>query len=127
VDPVENSRSVAQELVSLAQQQGFDLEPFRHDFAFLKDRRWIELWRKDELPCSGSDDEENGTLHYSMQGTISALPSKLKSSTGAFRGVWHETGTLADLGQAFEFLKAWLIDEKSVDDLPSRSVRSYGI
>ena len=47
MDPSENARAVAQELVSYAGQHGIDLEPFRKDYTFLKDRRWIDVWRKD--------------------------------------------------------------------------------
>jgi hypothetical protein len=41
--------------------------------------------------------------------------------------MWHEAGTLEDLEEAFEFLRAWLIDRKEVDDLPQRYVRREGI
>jgi hypothetical protein len=41
--------------------------------------------------------------------------------------MWDEAGTLADLEQAFELLKAWLIDRKEVDELPQRSMRREGI
>jgi hypothetical protein len=41
--------------------------------------------------------------------------------------MWHEAGTLVDLDQAFELLKAWLIDMKGVDDLSERSMRREGI
>jgi hypothetical protein len=127
MDPVENFRTTAQELISFARRQGINLELFREDFAFQKDRRYIDCWRKDELPCSGPANEQVGTLHYNMQGTIAVLPSKLKESAGIFRGMWHETGTFENVEQAFELVKAWLLDQKEVDDLPSRSVRSYGI
>ena len=110
-----------------AQQQGIDLRQFRKDFTFLNDRRWIDVWRKDSLPGTGPAHEPLGTLHYNMQGTISVLPSRLKGSAGAFRGAWSEAGTFEDMEQAFELVKAWLLDWKEVDDLPSRSVRRYGI
>jgi hypothetical protein len=127
MDPVDNFRTTAQELVSLARQQGIDLEPFRQDFAFEKDRRYIDFWRKDELPGTGPANEPLGTLHYNMQGAISVLPSKLKDSASAFRGAWTEAGTFETLEEAVALLKAWLLDHKEVDDLPSRSVRRYGI
>jgi hypothetical protein len=127
MDPVDNFRATAQEVVSLAQQQGIDLEPFRKDFTFQKDRRWIDVWRKDELPYSGPADEQVGTLHYNMQGTISVLPGSLKDSGGAFRGAWSEAGTFEDTEQAFELVKAWLLDWKEVDELPNRSVKRYGL
>jgi hypothetical protein len=31
------------------------------------------------------------------------------------------------LHQALELLKAWLLEQKEVDDLPSRTVRRYGV
>ncbi len=127
MNPVDNFRATAQELVSFARQQQTDLEPLRKDFTFQKDRRWIDVWRKDSLPGTGPAEEPLGTLHYNMQGTISRLPSRLKGSAGAFRGAWSEAGTFENMEQAFELVKAWLLDWKEVDDLPSRSVRRYGI
>ena len=127
MDPVDNFRATALELVYLAQRHGIDLEPLRKDFAFLKDRRYIDFWRKDELPSTGPANEQIGTLHYNMQGSIAVLPSVLKESSSAFRGAWTEAGTFENIEQAFAFLKAWLLDWKEVDDLPPRSVRRYGI
>jgi hypothetical protein len=127
MDPIENSRAVAREIISYAREQGLDLEAVRNDFAFQKDQRWIELWRKDELPCSGPAGEPLGTLHYNMQGAIAVLPNCLKDSASAFRGAWTEAGTFENLEQAFALVKAWLLDRKEVDDLPGRSVRRYGI
>jgi hypothetical protein len=127
MDPVDNMRATAQELVSFAQQQGIDLEPFSIEGNFEKDQRSVFFWRKDELPYSGPAGEKEGTLHYNMQGAISVLPSTLKGSASAFQGVWSEAGTFENIEEAFELLKAWLLDRKEVDDLPSRSVRRYGI
>ena len=127
MDPLDNSRAVAQELVSLAQGRGIDLEPLRKDDTFLKDRRWIWCWRKDSLPGTGPADEPLGTLHYNLQGAISVLPNRLKESARAFQGAWSEAGTFENMEQAFELVKAWLLDWKEIDDLPSRSVRRYGI
>jgi hypothetical protein len=62
-----------------------------------------------------------------MEGTIAVVPSKLKESASIFRGHWHETGTFENLEQAVELVKAWLLDQKEVDDLPNRSVRAYGM
>jgi hypothetical protein len=127
MDPLDNSRAVAQELVSLAQGRGIDLEPLRKDDTFLKDRRWIWCWRKDSLPGTGPADEPLGTLHYNLQGAITVLPNRLKESARAFQGAWSEAGTFENMEQAFELVKAWLLDWKEIDDLPSRSVRRYGI
>jgi hypothetical protein len=124
VDPVDDVRATAQELITLARQRGLDLEPFLNDFSFECDKRWIDFWRKrDDLPCTGRPEEKEGTLHYNMQGSISVLPDYLKASAELFRGGWSEAGTFDNLEQAFELLKAWLIDRKEVDDLPSRHVR----
>lgn len=127
MDPLETFRATAQELVAYAQRQGIDLAPFRKDFTFQKDRRWIDVWRKDSFPGTGPAHEPLGTLHYNLQGTISELPTCLKESAGAFQGSWSEAGTFEGLEQAFELVKAWLLDWKEVDDLPGRSVRRYGI
>ena len=127
MNPVDNFRATAHELLSFARQQQTDLEPLRKDFTFQKDRRWIDVWRKDSLPGTGPAEEPLGTLHYNMQGPVSRLPSQLKGSAAAFQGSWSEAGTFETMEQAFELVKAWLLDGKEVDDLPSRSVRRYGI
>jgi hypothetical protein len=117
--------TTAQELISFALQQGIRLEPFCTDGHFQRARRWIDLWRKVELRSSGPAGEPLGTLHYNLQGTISVLPRKLKGSVGAFRGAWSEAGAFEKLEEAFALVKAWLLDRKEVDELPSRSVRRY--
>lgn len=127
MDPADNLRTTAQELISFARQQEIDLEPFHKESAFEKGQRHIFFWRKDELPGTGPANEPLGTLHYNMQGAISALPSKLKDSASAFRGAWSEAGTFENLEQAFALLKAWLLDQNEVDDLPCRNVRRFGI
>jgi hypothetical protein len=127
MDPLDSSRTAAQELVSIARQQGIDLEPFRQDFMFQYDRRWIEVWRKNSFPGSGPANVKEGTLLYCLQGPISIVPSKMKHSASLFRGSWFERGFFEKIEQAFELLKAWLIDRKEIDDLPSRSIRAYGI
>ena len=128
MDQVDNERATTRELIAYARQQGFDLEPLRQDFMFQNSQRWAFLWRKrNSLPCSGPDDEKEGTLHYNMQGAIAVLPRSLKGAGHAFQGAWSEAGTLEDMGQAVALVKAWLLDGKEVDDLPSRSVRRYGI
>ena len=127
MNPVDNFRATAQELVSFARPRGIELEALRKDFTFQKDRRWIDVWRKDEMPYSGPADEKEGTLHYNMQGAISVVPSQLKASAGAFHGAWSEAGTFESLEQALELVKAWLFDRKEVDELPRRCVRRCGI
>ena len=127
MDPVENERRTAQELVSHAQLQGIDLVPLCNDSIFDKDNRWIFLWRKlDGLPCTGPANEKDGTLHYNMQGTIAVLPRELKDSASAFQGMWSESGTVENIEEALELLKAWLLNRKEVDDLPCRFVKRHG-
>jgi hypothetical protein len=127
MDPVENSLAVVRDLVSFGQQVGVDVEPLRDHHAFQKDLRAVSFWRKDETPGSGPANQSIGTLNYAIQGPIALLPNVLKDSASAFHGSWHETGTFENIEQAFALLKAWLIDKKEVDCLPTRRVRSYGI
>jgi len=127
MDQVDNERATAQELVSFAQTKGFNLDQLRQDSVFQKDQRWIDVWRKNRTPSSGPVGEPDGTLHYNMQGAISALPNKLTGSASAFRGAWSEAGTFKNIEQAVELVKAWLLDAKEVDDLPQREVRRYQI
>jgi hypothetical protein len=127
MDPLDSFRATAQELVSFARQQGTDLEPFRKDFTFQKDRRWVDVWRKGSLPGTGAADEPLGTIHYNMQGAVAVLPSSLRGAADAFQGAWSEAGTFENLEQAFKLVKAWLVDWKEVDDLPGRSVRRCGV
>jgi hypothetical protein len=124
---IENSRAVAQELIAIGLRHGVDLEPLRKDDVFIQDRRWVWFWRKDSLPGTGPAQEPLGTLHYNLQGTVSVLPRRLKESARAFQGMWSEAGTFENLDQALELVKAWLLEAKEVDDLPSRAVRRYSI
>jgi hypothetical protein len=128
MDPVTNERMTAQELASYARQQGVDLEPIRNDSMFCKGPRWIFLWRKRHaLPCTGPAGEQDGTLHYNMQGAISAPPRALKQASGVFQGGWTEAGTFENMEQALALVKAWLLDWKDVDDLPGRSNQRCGV
>ncbi len=115
MNDLESQEATAHEMVTFAKQRGVDLSSTCHDFAFFNDERFILLWRK------------AGEVHYNMQGAIKALPARYQGSASAFRGMWHEAGTLADLAQAFELLQAWLIDMKGVEDLPERNMRREGI
>ena len=115
MNDLESQLATTRELVAFAKQRGVDISPTCYNWAFLKEGRFISLWRRE------------GNVQYNMQGPIKALPERYKASASAFRGMWHEAGTLADLEQAFELLKAWLIDMKGVDDLPARSMKREGI
>ena len=115
MNDLESQEATSQELVAFAKQRGIDLGSIWHDFAFFNDGRFILLWRKESK------------VHYNMQGPVRTLPERYKASASAFHGMWTEAGTVTDLEEAFEFLKAWLIDRKEVDDLPQRYVRREGI
>ena len=115
MNALESQQETARELISFSRQRGFDLSSMCYDWAFLNDGRFLSLWR------------QKGKVHYSLQGKVNVLPERMKASAGVFRGMWIESGAFETIEQAFEFLKAWLLDRNEVDDLPSRSVRSYGI
>jgi hypothetical protein len=115
MNDLDSQEATVQELVAFAKQRGVDLSSISHDWAFLGNGRFISLWRKE------------GKIHYNMQGPVRRLPERYKASASAFHGMWTEAGTVTDLEEAFEFLKAWLIDRKEVDDLPQRYVRREGI
>jgi hypothetical protein len=123
----DSERNTALELVSYARTRGLDLEPFLASSGFLKDGRWVHLWRKDEFPWSGSAQDSQGTIHYALQGSIGLLPDRLSESASAFHGMWSEAGTLENVCQAFELLKGWLVDLQEVDSLPTRQVSRYQI
>jgi hypothetical protein len=115
MNELESQEATADVLVDLAKQRGVELGSLRYDTAFFSEERYIWLWQKE------------GKVRYNMQGRIDVLPEKMKDSASAFHGMWGETGTFDTIEQALEFVKAWLIDQKEVDDLPQRSIRSYGI
>jgi hypothetical protein len=128
MDQVQNERATVTELISLARQRGLELEPHRNDSMIQVGERWISFWRKlEDLPCSGSADEDEGTLHYNLQGQISKLPRSMAGSPVRATALWSEAGTFENSDQAVDLLRAWLIDTKEVDELPKRNVRRYGI
>jgi hypothetical protein len=114
-DPVIAHEAAARELVAFAGRLGIDLSPLRQGFLFACGHRWIDLWF------------EGGVVRYSLQGKVAVLPSEFRASAGLFTGWWNETGSLRDIEQAFGFLKAWLLEDREVDDLPLRCMRSGGI
>lgn len=111
----ESLDTTSKALIDFAKQRGVDLSPNCQNAAFFGEGRYMMLWRKD------------GKVHYNMQGLVRTLPERYKASASAFHGMWTEAGTLRDINEAFEFLKAWLIEKKEVDDLPQRNVRREGI
>jgi hypothetical protein len=128
MDMATNEQATTDEIVDHAQRQGVNLDGFRNGTIFQSVERWIFFWRKRaSLPASGKPNEPEGTLKYNMQGAIRLLPHQFKESSTAFRGVWTEAGRLESLEQAFELLKAWLLDGKEVDELPTRTTKRCGI
>jgi len=115
MNDLESQQATAGELVSLAGEQGIDLSSVYFGWAFLKEGRFISLWRKGNM------------VHYSLQGPIKVLPERYRASASAFRGMWDEAGSLAGIEQAFGLLKDWLLEKKEVDELPPRSIRREGI
>jgi hypothetical protein len=105
---------VAKELVALGQQRGLDLAPLLIEaILFFTPDRFIFFWRVNEK------------VRYSCQGRR-VLPSEGgRESEPAVGGIHSEAGVLDDLEQAFELLKAWLIDGKEVSALPRRVVTTY--
>ena len=127
MDPNDNLRATAAEIVSDGTCRGLHVAALLKDSSFEREGRWIFFWRKDSQPWSGRADEPQGTLRYNMQGRIKVLPAKFSGSESAFRGMWSEAGVLDSVDDAVDLLKAWLLDTKEVDDLPRRTVRRGGI
>jgi hypothetical protein len=114
-DPLIAYKAAARELVAFAGRLGIDLSSLCEGFMFARGSRWIDLWFEDDV------------VRYSLQGRVAVLPSEFEASADLFTGWWNEAGSLRDIEQAFRFLKAWLLDEREVEDLPLRCMRSRGI
>ncbi len=124
----EIERATAQEIASYARQQGVDLGSLCNDSVFQRSPRWVFFWRKvADVPCTGSDGEQEGTLHYNLQGTIHELPNRLQPPASTFQRTWSEAGTLESVQEAFTLVKRWLLEEKEVDDLPTRKIVRSGM
>jgi hypothetical protein len=108
-----DTERAAAEIIQVAWQAGYDLTPFCSHAQFSKDQRYIHLWRQGEQ------------IGYKIQGAITELPTRFSESASAFSGAWHETGTLADLTVAFEFIRAWLLEALEVDQLPTEGRDVY--
>src|SRR5690349_8085292 len=121
MDPNDNHHGTANEIVAHAREQGVETLHFCKEGHFQIDGRWISFWRFDGLPYSGKAGEVLGTLHYNLQGAILKPPREFEEAGDQFLGEWSEAGTLNSLEQAFELLKAWLIDRTDVDELPKRN------
>jgi len=116
MDVVESMKSTARDVVTAAARQGLNLSHFCcAGTTFYNGRRHIFMWR------------EKDEIRYNLQGRVLVLPAAFKESLSAFRGHWHETGSFRGITEAVEFVQAWVVDEREVDDLPPRQVRSRGI
>lgn len=111
MDFLESRREATEHLQRYAAAQGTDLSSFRdeHD-VFSHRKRWIDFWL------------DGAALGYHLRGEIGTLPSQFTNSQSSFRGVWDEAGSIGDLQQALELLRAWLIDAKEVDELTGRMI-----
>jgi hypothetical protein len=112
MDFLESRREAAEQLLCYAAAQGADLAPFRDEYdVFSNRKRWIDFWL------------EGDTVGYHLRGEIGKLPARFATSQSSFRGVWDEAGSIRDLHQALELLRAWLIDGKEIDELTGRLIR----
>ena len=115
MNDMESAIVTVKELVDFAHLRGLDINSICHTGGFYTPDRYIIFWRKEKC------------IRYSLQGRILVLPEKYKDSSNSFIGMWEEAGELDTIGQAFEFLNAWMFDGKEVDALPARRIRSDGI
>lgn len=128
MDPIENMKMTASELVAYAYTQGLDFRSIVDGYVFRNNGRWIFIWRKiDTLPCSGTSKEREGSIHYNMQGQIREIPVTSQISVEAFRGMWSESGVVESIGEAYALVKAWLLDGVEVINLPHRRGLQHGI
>jgi hypothetical protein len=111
----ESPLTIYSQMTSLARERGVDIASLCNGHGFWTDSRYISLWRR------------NGVIHYSLQGSITALPDRFRPSAAEFHGQYGESGTFDDMEQAFLFLQAWLLKCSEVDDLPKRLIGRQGI
>src|SRR5688500_2211695 len=91
---------MAARIVELALKQRADISQLLHagSGAFQHENRWMMFWVKDD------------SLWYRLSGKISSPPAEIAESHPTFNGIWDESGLLPDLEQAFQLLRAWLIE-----------------
>jgi hypothetical protein len=106
---------IAEELLILARERAVDLAPHCRNHTFGSDERYLVYWR------------QGNVLYYRLQGAILKLPTEYRDSPTAFQGMWTEAGTVESVEEAYDLLKAWILDGTEVDDLPKRAVRRNGI
>jgi hypothetical protein len=123
MDPLDTYRTTALEILRFGQLAGVDLEPMREDFVFQHGLRWINFWRKNPMPGTGPEGEPLGTLHYAMQGPYAVAQSRPGQGSDSPPVSFHESGTLDSVEQAFRLAKAWVFENKDVEQLPPRHIR----
>jgi hypothetical protein len=107
-------KETSKQIISIALEKGEDVSPLCDEYGvFESSKRWIEFWVKDD------------SLGYHLSGEISTPPAQIAESRPSFQGIWDETGTIPNLEQAFELLRAWLLEGKEIDELPDRSIRRW--
>lgn len=111
MDFAESLKAVSERIINLALAHGCDVASFRNELGMFEHRnRWIEFWNIGQ------------ELRYHLSGEIKTLPTEFAASEASFGGVWDETGSISDLGQALDLLRSWLVDCKEVEELPRRAV-----
>lgn len=116
MNEAESILATAKELVSHAQEVGIDLRILCNDGTFGNERGYIVFWRK-------NDD----SLWYNLAGNVQVLPAEYSGSASAFRGKYHEVGSVNSITEGLELVKCWLMDCKEIDELPNRSINKNGI
>jgi hypothetical protein len=107
-------KETSKQIISIALEKGEDVSPLCDEYGvFESSKRWIEFWVKDDSLC------------YHLSGEISTPPAQIAESRPSFQGIWDEAGTIPNLEQAFELLRAWLLEGKEIDELPDRSIRRW--
>jgi len=107
-------KETSKQIISIALEKGVNVSHLRNKYGvFELGKRWIEFWVKDDSLC------------YHLSGEISTSPAQIAESRPSFQGIWDETGTIPNLEQAFELLRAWLLEGKEIDELPDRSIRRW--
>jgi hypothetical protein len=117
MDTLDSFQIMAARIVEQALKHGVDISQLLHASSgmFQKENRWMIFWIKDDC------------LRYRLTGRISTPPAQIAETRPSFQGIWDEAGTIPNLEQAFELLRAWLLEGKEVDELPDRSVQQWSI
>lgn len=108
--------ATSKQIVAIASAYNVDVRPICNEYGVFESRkRLIEFWFKDD------------SLRYHLSGEISIPPAEIGPNNRSFQGIWDETGSIPDLEQAFQLLRAWLVECKEIDELPDRTVLRWMI